>query len=133
MNTLKLARLFVATILLAAIGASPVSAQNLSSLSVDDDITTVRQTSFAADVIPPPSSPETDLARIVDELKVTADIPTETLALSKTEWNAFGGRLEAALATDHLGLNHAALRLVIAYGDNFNLKEEAETNLLNAA
>ena len=130
MNTLKLARLFVAAIILAAFASGPVSAQNLASLSIDDDIITNQQTSFLPFVVRPVKGPEADFEgvayeRIVDELKLEGDFPTGTLDLSKTEWDAFGGRLEAALATDHLALNHAALRLVIAYSENFNLKEEA--------
>jgi hypothetical protein len=144
MNTLKLARPVVAAILFAAIASSPVSAQNLTSLSIDDDVVTNQQASFAQSGIPLASTatqgPRADsehvaieriaveriaFESIVGELKLEGSFPTGTLELSRTEWDAFGGRLEAALATDHLALNHAALRLVIAYGDKFDLKEEA--------
>lgn len=65
------------------------------------------------------------LESIIMEIKLLENIPVQTPNLSRVQWNDFADRLEEALDTDHRGLNHAALRLVIAYGDHFKLDEDA--------
>jgi len=51
-------------------------------------------------------------------------------SMSGQQWKSYGEQLEIALASDHLGVQNAALRLVIAYSDNLNLSSEAVVDVM---
>ena len=75
------------------------------------------------------ASPE-PYARQLEDIRTVEGIRTDALDLSEDEWQAFGERLEAALASDHKGLQHGALRLIIAYGPHVELSQEAVFNAM---
>jgi hypothetical protein len=137
MNTLLHAYRYATAVVLALLVIMPASAQSVSKLQTADLVTEqrpARSASFelaAPVVVDPAIVPRADpIVDILDQIKDLEKIPAKPLALSKVEWNEYGNRLEAALATDHLALNHAALRLIIAYGDNFELNQDAVFNVM---
>lgn len=67
----------------------------------------------------------TDLSTIVTEVREVEYLPLSPPALTTVEWLEYGERLETVLSSGHRGLKHAALRLIIAYGEHFDLSETA--------
>lgn len=65
------------------------------------------------------------ISKIVADLREIEDFPFIQPALSSVDWREFGARIEVALASTHRGLKNSALRLIIAYGENFDLSESA--------
>lgn len=51
-------------------------------------------------------------------------------SMSATDWKAYGEQLHDALSLDHEGLQHSALRLIIAYSDNLDLGNDAVVDLM---
>ena len=51
-------------------------------------------------------------------------------SMSATNWKAYGEQLHEALGLDHEGLQHSALRLIIAYSDNLQLSNDAVVDLM---
>lgn len=50
--------------------------------------------------------------------------------MSRTDWKAYGQRLQDALTFEHEGLRHSALRHIIAYADQLELGNEAVVDLM---
>lgn len=120
MNTFTaLIRLALSVFLLVLL-ALPATAQQSE---FDESLSVITKASATTDAESEGSS--ASLEAIIAEVKTLENVPIQAPNLSRVEWDAFGDRLEAALDTDHRGLHHAALRLVIAYGDNFHLDEDA--------
>ncbi|MCH8246898.1 MAG: hypothetical protein IH951_10875 [Bacteroidetes bacterium] len=65
------------------------------------------------------------LSTIVVDLREAEFLPLKPPALTRLEWDEFGFRLEVALGSGHRGLQNSAMRLIIAYGENFDLTESA--------
>jgi len=135
MNTIYQARQFVLSAAFAAFMIIPASAQVRTSqdANVQSFINSVSNHLGSGGVMTDTSEPGpvgvqttiVSFGELLEDIFEMEQIPSESLALSQVEWDSYGNRLEAALATDHLALNRAALRLIIAYGDNFNFSQEA--------
>lgn len=65
------------------------------------------------------------LSTIVADLAEGEFLPLRPPTLTRVEWDEFGFRLEVALASGHRGLQNSAMRLIIAYGEHFDLAESA--------
>ncbi|GMQ81879.1 MAG: hypothetical protein BMS9Abin05_1316 [Rhodothermia bacterium] len=71
-----------------------------------------------------------NLSEVVSDLQEIEYLPIKLPALTSLEWSEYGTRLEVALASGHRGLQNSALRLIIAYGENFDLDESAVFNVM---
>jgi hypothetical protein len=67
---------------------------------------------------------DSELARSISLLRENAPV------LSATDWKAYGDNLQDALKTGHEGLQNSALRLIVAYGDQLQLGNDAVVDVM---
>jgi len=119
MNTITKINRLALSVFLIAILVVPAAAQ-------DSEFQQLSNVRFASnDAVDELVDRTESFESLVSEIKILENIPVQAPVLSAVQWDDYADRLEAALDTDHKGLNHAALRLVIAYGDNLSLDEDA--------
>lgn len=99
----------------ASLVISAAAQQNIGNDAIED---------FSNELFEETNSYES-ISKIVADLREIEDLPFMQPALSSVEWREFGARIEVALASTHRGLKYSALRLVIAYGEKFDLSESA--------
>lgn len=68
---------------------------------------------------------DSELARSISLLRENAPV------LSATDWKAYGNNLQDALKTGHEGLQNSALRLIVAYGDQLQLGNDAVVDVMH--
>ncbi len=108
--------------------ATPASAQ-FASFDADfahfdgsDDAASADQTSRILKSIG--DDGDIDVAHAVAELRVNKP------ELTKSEWKAYGERIEDALASDHQGLQNSALQLIIEYSDNLDISSTGVVDVM---
>jgi len=130
MHTEQITGRVCAAILLAVTLSGPAAAQSSSNdkaSSMEDSFVNseIVQSLYAAESSGPAAPAGDNYSTHLDEVIRLEGIPKESMTLTRTEWAAFGERIELALESSHTGLQHGALRLVIAYGDNIEMSEDA--------
>ncbi len=111
MNTSSTCRRLTLSLLVTALFAYPAVAQQSFGIDAGDDA--YRLNEYA------------DLSTIIAEVREVEHLPLIPPTLTVVEWSEYGDRLETALSSGHRGLKYAALRLIIAYGEHFDLSEDA--------
>ena len=111
MNTSSTGRRLAQSLLLTALFVSPAVAQQSFELDASDS-----ENAFAE---------YADLSTIVAEVREVEHVSLIPPALSAVQWTEYGDRLETALSSGHRGFQHAALRLIIAYGEYLHLSKDA--------
>ena len=125
MNTLLALRRLAAAAIFSLLISAPAAAQLSSAFSNQSAQPAFTAASAETVVADNGSATLNPAERILEELRRDENIPSDAPTLSRVEWDAYSDRLEAALEIEHTAINHSALRLIIAYGENLSLDQEA--------
>ncbi len=113
MNTSDTGRRLAISLLIFAFFVIPASAQQTFSSMPGD---------FGS---PDDNGDFLELNVLIEQVRLTESLPLVPPVLTSVQWEAYGDRLATALASDHRGLKHSALRLIIAYSEKFAFDEDA--------